>query len=77
MSPRDRLISLRLESRVLAALEDTRRKVGVPVSEQIRRAVGAWLARGGVLGHVDGVEQAPSTPERQTARTRGRTRGRA
>lgn len=78
MSPRGRLISLRLDDEVLAALEDMRHRFGTPVSEQIRRAIDAWLANGGVLSGVTPPDAGPSAPARQqTARRRADTRKRA
>ncbi|MCC6162463.1 MAG: hypothetical protein IT182_03840 [Acidobacteria bacterium] len=72
MSPQDRTISLRFDAEVLAVLEDNRQRFGVPVSEQIRRAVADWLERGGVLAGVAGV-QRPRPPASKPPTTRPRT----
>lgn len=50
MSPHDKAISVRLESDLLNQLEENRERYGAPVTEQIRRAVVAWLKQGGVAG---------------------------
>lgn len=70
MSPRERLITLRLDQAVHDQLEADRQRFGTPISEQIRRALDVWLAGGGMAGSV-------GAQEGQAARKRAGTRKRA
>ena len=40
--------TFRLETEILAALEAIRERDGIPVSEQVRRALKEWIAEKGV-----------------------------
>ncbi len=49
MTPsRIRQTALRIEPELLEALHGVKERDGIPVSEQVRRAVRAWLAERGV-----------------------------
>ena len=50
MSPNERVITIRLDQALMERLEQNKERFGTPVSEQVRRAVVAWLDAGGVLG---------------------------
>jgi Arc/MetJ-type ribon-helix-helix transcriptional regulator len=43
-----KLTDIRIDSELLAGLERLRESRGVPVSEQVRRAIQDWLAKNGV-----------------------------
>jgi hypothetical protein len=43
MSPKGRVVTFRPDDEDLAAMEALRQRDGVPYSEQIRRALKAWL----------------------------------
>jgi hypothetical protein len=51
MSPSDRVITFRPDVDVLDAMERYRERDGVPYSEQIRRALRAWLDDKGMMHH--------------------------
>ena len=55
--------TFRLETEILAALEEIRTRDGVPVSEQVRRALKGWIEGKGVT----------MKPERKRADTRKRS----
>jgi predicted DNA-binding protein len=57
-----RMTTLRLEDELLEGLQQVKERDGIPVAEQIRRAVKAWL-------EAKGVRKA----ERQRAVTRKRS----
>ena len=63
MSPK-KLTNFRIDSELLEGLEAVRDRVGTPVSEQVRRAIGAWLVKQGV---------SVKKPERKRASTRKRS----
>jgi len=69
VAPRERLVAVRLEQVVHDQLENDRQTFGTPISEQIRRAIDAWLAAGGMKGSLAAGQKA--------ARKRAATRGRA
>jgi hypothetical protein len=64
MSPKE-LTALRIDPELLDGLRTIKERDGVPVSEQIRRALQAWLKANG----VDVVKK----PERKRAATRKRS----
>ena len=41
--------NFRLEEEILEALEQIRERDGIPVSEQVRRALKVWIAEKGVV----------------------------
>lgn len=49
MTPKDRPLAFRPDDDLLEAMEALRERDGVPYSEQIRRALRAWLEQKGVL----------------------------
>ncbi len=78
MSPREQLVALRLDAQTREQLEAIRQQYGTPVSEQIRRAIHAWLEAGGMEAEVRKVDAARApAPAPKTARKRGATRKRA
>jgi Arc/MetJ-type ribon-helix-helix transcriptional regulator len=48
MSPKDKILTFRPDDEVYAAMEALRERDGVPFSEQIRRALRAWLQEKGL-----------------------------
>lgn len=69
MSPKGRLIALRLEDSVVDQLEADRERFGTPVSEQVRRAIVAWLSAGGMKAAA-GDSGKKTVRKRVTARKR-------
>lgn len=67
MSP-NRMASFRLDEELLEALKTVQERDGVPQTEQVRRALRAWLEERGAL--------VPAKAQ-QTARKRAPTRKRA
>jgi hypothetical protein len=49
MTPRDKVLTFRPDLDVLDAMTSLRERVGVPFSEQIRRALRTWLQDQGEL----------------------------
>ena len=49
MSPTDRVVTFRPDEDLLAAMEALKGRDGIPYSEQIRRALRAWLEQKGTL----------------------------
>jgi hypothetical protein len=49
MSPKEKILTFRPDDDVYAAMEALRTQDGVPFSEQIRRALRAWLEEKAVL----------------------------
>jgi hypothetical protein len=49
MSPDLKPATFRIDRRLLDALEEVKRRDGVPISEQVRRALEAWLTEKGAL----------------------------
>jgi hypothetical protein len=49
MTPRDRVVTFRPDPDLFAAMEALRTGIGVPYSEQIRRALRAWLESKGAI----------------------------
>jgi hypothetical protein len=72
MSP-NRLASFRLDEALLEGLRTVTERDGIPQTEQVRRALRAWLQDKGVLA-PPGVKKTAST---KTARKRAGTRKRA
>jgi hypothetical protein len=68
MSP-NRLASFRLEEEILAGLQAVQERDGVPKTEQVRRALRAWLTDRGVLDTGPTAKKMP----RKRAATRRRT----
>jgi hypothetical protein len=62
-------LNVRVDEALLDGLRQVQDRDGVPVSEQVRRAVWAWLEAKGVL--------APVAPKTKTARKRVSPRSRA
>jgi hypothetical protein len=69
----DYATSFRLTEEILAGLKAVQERDGIPQSEQVRRALRAWLQDKGVLA-PPGVKKTAST---KTARKRAGTRKRA
>ncbi len=61
MAPRDKIITFRPDNDTFDAMASLREREGVPFSEQIRRALRAWLESKGVM-----------KADRKRARTRKR-----
>lgn len=59
MSPKARVVTFRPDEEDLAGMEELRRRDGVPYSEQIRRALKAWL-RTKDVGKRIAKRQAPA-----------------
>jgi Ribbon-helix-helix domain len=53
VSPNLKPATFRIDRRLLDALEEVKRRDGVPISEQVRRALEAWLEGKGVLEKSD------------------------
>jgi len=53
MAPDLKPATFRIDRRLLDGLEAVKRRDGVPISEQVRRALEAWLEGKGVLGKSD------------------------
>jgi ribosomal protein S19E (S16A) len=53
MTPNLKPATFRLERHLLEGMEEVKRRDGVPVSEQVRRAVTAWLETKGILVKSD------------------------
>jgi hypothetical protein len=66
MATQQRLASCRLDEELITAMKALQDRDGVPQSEQVRRALMAWLQDRGVL--------ATPVPVRKTARKRAATR---
>jgi Arc/MetJ-type ribon-helix-helix transcriptional regulator len=49
MSPKERVITVRLDEALSDAMERQRERHGTPVSEQVRRALRSWLESEGVM----------------------------
>ena len=49
MTPRDKVITFRPDNDTFEAMEGLRERDGVPFSEQIRRALRAWLESKGAM----------------------------
>ena len=54
--------TFRLETEILAALEAIRERDGIPVSEQVRRALKEWIAEKGV--HLKTAKRGTRTPRK-------------
>ena len=52
MTPK-KLTNFRIDSELLEAMEGIRQRDGVPVSEQVRRAIQDWLKKRGVSVEAD------------------------
>ena len=52
MAPTERVITFRPDADILVAMEDLKVRDGTPYSEQIRRALRAWLEEKKVLQRV-------------------------
>jgi hypothetical protein len=63
MSPKSRVITFRPDAEDVAAMNALRERDGIAYSEQIRRALKAWLATKGLI----------ETAERKRAATRKRS----
>jgi hypothetical protein len=48
MTPNLKPVNIRLERHLVEGMEEVKRRDGVPISEQVRRAVTAWLETKGV-----------------------------
>jgi hypothetical protein len=46
---KDRVLSIRVDAEISAALEVVRERYGTPISEQVRRALIVWLTAQGAL----------------------------
>lgn len=67
MTPRDRVLSIRLDPDVADAMDALREQHGTPFSVQVRRALRAWLIEQGAL-----VEEPKKSPRpRASTRKRG------
>jgi len=60
VTPNHRPATFWIDQRLLDALEEVKRRDGVPISEQVRRALEAWLVGTGVL------KQQADRPRAQT-----------
>ena len=49
MTPRDRTITFRPDNDLMAGMDELQERYGTPYSEQIRRALRAWLEEQGVI----------------------------
>jgi Arc/MetJ-type ribon-helix-helix transcriptional regulator len=49
MTPKERVLTVRIDEDLSDGIEAVREKYGTPVSEQIRRALRAWLDSQGVM----------------------------
>jgi hypothetical protein len=49
MTPKSRVVTFRPDDEDLVAMEALRQRDGIPYSEQIRRALKAWLETKGVI----------------------------
>lgn len=49
MSPKDRSVTIRLDPPIAEAMEAMRLRYGTPLSEQVRRALVAWLTAEGFM----------------------------
>lgn len=49
MPPRDKVVTFRPDADTFAAMDSLRERDGVPFSEQIRRALRAWLESKGAM----------------------------
>ena len=49
-----KLAAFRLDLELIDGLEQVKRKTGAPLSEQVRRAIRAWLKANGVKAKADG-----------------------
>jgi hypothetical protein len=67
--PQKTPLNMRIEPELLEGLQRVRDAIGIPVSEQIRRAVRIWLE--------DHGELEPAASRTKTARKRAATRSRA
>jgi hypothetical protein len=61
MAPALRPITFRLDADLMAGLQQVKARDGVPVSEQVRRAVRAWLKEKGVTTKTDRTRAATRT----------------
>jgi hypothetical protein len=52
MSPTERVITFRPDADILAAMETLKERDGTPYSEQVRRALRAWLEEKQVMRSV-------------------------
>ena len=52
MTPTERVITFRPDADILLAMEDLKERDGTPYSEQVRRALRAWLEEKQVLRKV-------------------------
>jgi hypothetical protein len=52
MAPTERVITFRPDADILVAMEDLKERDGTPYSEQVRRALRAWLEEKQVLRRV-------------------------
>ena len=68
MSP-TRQTAFRLPDELMAALQAIKERDGIPLAEQVRRALATWVRERGAL--------APEVPKTKTARTRVSPRKRA
>lgn len=59
MTPRDRTITFRPDPDLLEGMRLLQEAHGTPFSEQIRRALRAWLEHQGVIGATDRKRVAP------------------
>lgn len=58
MSPKDKVLTFRPDEEVYTAMSALREKDGVPFSEQIRRALRAWLES---KGHMKAAPRRAAT----------------
>jgi len=49
MTAKERTLTVRVDAEMSEAIEAVREKYGTPVSEQVRRALRAWLVAQGVM----------------------------
>jgi hypothetical protein len=63
LTNKDRVLSIRVDAKTSAGLELIRERYGTPISEQVRRALIAWLTAQGAL-RATRERSATGRPER-------------
>ena len=67
--------TFRLETELIAALQELKERDGVPATESVRRAIKAWLELKGVEVQKGGKAEKSSQAKTPRKRVRARRRG--